>query len=102
MKCLVLKSTAETALSLIVIMGCLLPPFNPLSPPPSRDSGTYLATTESPLSITVMGGEVLGPSVLSGEGVPELDGQDASDSSGESVAVALGACGLSDLNRPGI
>lgn len=62
----------------------------------------YLATTESPLSITVSGGEVLGPSVLSGEGVPELDGQDASDSSGESVAVALGACGLSDLGAPAL
>lgn len=62
----------------------------------------YLATTESPLSITVSGGEALGPSVLSGEGVPELDGQDTSDSSGESVAVALGACGLSDLGAPAL
>lgn len=54
----------------------------------------YLATTESSLSIKVRGGEVLCPSVvLGGEAVPELDGQDSSDSSAELAAVALGACG---------
>lgn len=70
-------------------MGCLLPLFLP------RNSGTHLATTESSLSIKVRGGEVLCPSVvLGGEAVPELDGQDSSDSSAELAAVALGACGF--------
>lgn len=67
----------------------------PSSSFPPRNSGTHLATTESPLSIKVSGGEVLCPPVeLSGDWVPELDGQDSSDSSRELAAVALGACGL--------
>lgn len=61
----------------------------------------YLATTESPLSVTMGGGEALiWPSaVLGGEGVPELDGQDSSNSSGElgPVARALEASGSLDL-----
>lgn len=61
----------------------------------------YLATTESPLSVTVSGGEALiCPSVvLGGEEVPELDGQDSSNSSGDlgPVARALGASGSLDL-----
>lgn len=61
----------------------------------------YLATTESPLSIRGGDGEApVCPSVVAGgEGVPELDGQDSSDGSGEvgPVAAALGACGSLDL-----
>lgn len=89
----------HSQLCLMVIMGCLLPPFGPRSPFPTKSSGTYLATTESSLSITASGGELLCSSVLSGEGVLESDGQDASDSSGELLAVAWGACGLRDLDR---
>ena len=59
-----------------------------------------MATTESPLSVTMGGGEALiWPSaVLGGEGVPELDGQDSSNSSGElgPVARALEASGSLD------
>lgn len=61
----------------------------------------YLATTESPLSVRVRGGEApICPSVLlGGEGVPELDGQNSSNSSGElgPVARVLGASGSLDL-----
>lgn len=63
--------------------------------------GTYLATTESPLSIRVGDGEVpiCSSVVLSGEGVPELDGQDSSNRSGElgPVARAMTASGILDL-----
>lgn len=66
-----------------------------------RADGTYLATTESPLSIRVGGEEVpiCSSVVLGGEGVPDLDGQDFSNSSGElgSVARALGVPGILDL-----
>lgn len=60
-----------------------------------------MATTESPLSVRVGGGEApICPSVvLGGEGVPELGGQDSSNSSEElgHVARALGASGSLDL-----
>lgn len=50
-----------------------------------RADGTYLATTESPLSIRVGGWEapICSSVVLGREGVPELDGQDFPNSSGE-------------------
>lgn len=61
----------------------------------------YLATTDSPLSTRVGGGEApTCPSVvLGGEGVPELDGQDSPNSSEVlgPVARALGASGGLDL-----
>lgn len=57
----------------------------------------YLATTDSLLSTRVGGWEApICPSVvLGGEGVPELDGQDSSNSSEElgPVVRALGASG---------
>lgn len=66
-----------------------------------RADGTYLATTESPLSIRVGGEEapICSSVVLGEEGVPELDGQDFSNSSGASgvVARALGVSGILDL-----
>lgn len=80
-----------------------MPPPTPLPPQhffPSRVAGTYLATTESLLSIRVNGVEatVCSSVVLGGEGVPELDGQDSSNSSGElrPVVRAMGASGILD------
>lgn len=61
----------------------------------------YLATTESLLSTRVSGGEatICSSVVLGGEGIPELDGQDPSNSSGElrPVVRAMGASGILDL-----
>lgn len=78
---------------------------SPRPPPPIflalRADGTYLATTESPLSVRVGGEEapICSSVVLGGEGVPDLDGQEFSNSSGElgSVARALAVSGILDL-----
>lgn len=81
---------------MMIIMGCPLQLFFP-----PRAAGTYLATTESPPSIRVGGREVpiCSSVVLGGEGVPELDGQDSSNSSGQlrPVARAMGVSGILDL-----
>lgn len=85
-------------LAVMIITGCL---SNSQSFLPLRADDTYLATTESPLSVRVGGWEapICSSVVMGGEGVPELDGQDFSNSSGElrPVARALGTSGILDL-----
>lgn len=60
-------------------------------------AGTYLATTESPLSSRVGGGEapIFSSGVLGREDVPELDGQDSSVSS-EKLGPVSTACVTSE------